>query len=395
MAFKDLQPHQKLIAVHTDFMRHPEFCILGGVTQIGKVEVSHAVPTAGTDGEDVYYNPDFIKDMTRGQLRYLVGHESLHKALHHCTEYATLKERHPEEFAQAIDYVVNGTLESMDTGEVKFLERPTNVPPLVNSRYDTMGVPEVVRALLQKKKEGGAGKATQPMDTHMHTERTEGNAEEMDAVQQKIDDAVRHGEIMQGQMRSEKGAGSGALGGFRESVTDWRPYLRRFVQEMCEGDDQSRFSPPNKRMLPMDIIMPSRFSEATGELIVACDTSGSMGHILPQVFGEVARVCQVSSPERVRIIWWDTKVAGEQVIERKNFASIATQLAPRGGGGTTVSCVARYVREKKYKPKATIMISDGYVEAQYETVPGNLLWGIVGNRGFVPLRGKVLHITEV
>jgi predicted metal-dependent peptidase len=229
----------------------------------------------------------------------------------------------------------------------------------------------------------------------MHVTRTEDNAGEMDAAQQKIDDAVRHGEIMQGQMRSDKGAGTGALSGFRESVTDWRPYLRRFVQEMCEGDDQSRFSPPNKRMLPMDIIMPSRFSEATGELIVACDTSGSMGHILPQVFGEVARVCQVSNPKRVRIIWWDTKVAGEQCIERRDFPSIAHMLAPRGGGGTTVSCVARYVREKKYKPKATIMISDGYVESQYETVPGNLLWGIVGNRGFVPIRGKVLHIQAV
>lgn len=375
-------------------MRHPEFCILGGVTQIGKVETTDKIPTAGTDGEDVYYNPEFIKDMTRKQLRYLVGHEALHKALHHCTEYTGLKERHPEEFAQAIDYVVNGTLETMDIGEVKFLERPTSAPPLVNSKYDNMGVPEVVRDLLQNPPPSDSP-PPKPMDTHVHKSLTEANAQEMAAVQEKIDDAVRHGEIMKGQLRGDSGAGSAALGGFRESVTDWRPYLRRFVQEMCEGDDQSRFSPPNKRMLPMDIIMPSRFSEGTGELIVACDTSGSMNHILPQVFGEVARVCQVASPERVRIIWWDTKVAGEQVIERKDFASIAGMLSPRGGGGTTVSCVAQYVREKKYKPKATIMISDGYIEAQYETVPGNLLWGIVGNRGFVPQRGKVLHITEV
>ena len=76
MAFHDLSLTDRLVAVHIDFMKHSTFCILGGVMMIGKFEVGDMVPTAATDGLDVYYNKDFIKGMTHKQLRYLVGTQS-------------------------------------------------------------------------------------------------------------------------------------------------------------------------------------------------------------------------------------------------------------------------------------------------------------------------------
>jgi predicted metal-dependent peptidase len=400
MAFKDLKPSEKLVAVHTDFMKHKDFCILGGVTQIGKVEVRDDVPTACTNGEDVKYGEAFIAGMSRKQLRYLVGHENLHKALHHCTSYTAVAQKHPNEFAMAIDYVVNWQLESMDTGADKFLERPTDIPPLIDAKYADMSVLEVMRDLLKNppppppKGGGGSGSGDGTMDVHIIVEKTPENEAELEDVKQKLEDAVRHGEIVQGQLRSGTSGEPKSLNGFRESRTDWRPALRRFFQEICEGDDQSRFSPPNKRMLPLDIILPSHFSEMTGEIIIACDTSGSMGHVYPLVFGEVARICQQLNPASVRLLWWDTRIAGEQVFTAKDYANIAKVMKPAGGGGTTVTCVAQHIRAKKYKPKAVILLSDGYIEASYELPPGNVLWGIVGNPRFVPLRGKVLHIEE-
>lgn len=397
MAFQDLSPEQRLVAVHTDMMRHPVFCILGGVTQIGKIVVdAQATETAGTDGTDVYYNPHFILPMSRKQLRMLVAHESMHKALHHCVEYKHLDEKYPDLLNQAMDYVVNGTLEHMDNGTEKFMERPTSIPPLIDPRFDNMSVPEVLRELLKdaQKQPQGKPKPKPTMDKHTHVEKTPENEAEMDAAKQKIDDAVRHGEIVQQQLQSQAGGEGKGLSGFRESKTDWRTPLRRFFQEICEGDDQSRFSPPNKRMLPLDIILPSHFAESTGEVIVACDTSGSMTHILPMVFGEVARICQHAQPASVRVLWWDTKVQSEQVFTPRDYANIAKLQAPRGGGGTTVSCVARYIRDKRLKPKATVMLSDGYIESQYEVPAGNVLWGIVDHTSFVPIRGKVLHIRS-
>jgi predicted metal-dependent peptidase len=339
----------------------------------------------------VFYGAAFIKDMTRKQLRYLVGHENLHKALHHCTEYGVVAKKYPREFAQAIDYVVNWQLESMDTEKDKFLERPTSIPPLVNAKYANMSVLEVMRELLKDPQPN-----QRPMDEHVIGTLTPTDEEikEAEEIKIKIEDAVRHGEIVQGQMRSATGEGTTALNGFRERRTDWKPHLRNFFMEMCEGEDQSRFNPPNKRMLPLDILLPSHFSEMSGEMIIACDTSGSMTGYYGLVFGEIARICQQVQPKSVRVLWWDTRIAGEQVFTVKDYKDIAKAMAPRGGGGTTVSCVAKHIHEKKYKPKATIMLTDGMIEAQYEVAPGNVLWGVVNNSRFVPIRGKVLHIQE-
>lgn len=394
MAFKDMSLPDRLIACHVAALKHPVFCILGGVTQIGKVEIIAGVGTAGTDGTDVYYDPSFIEPMSKKQLLYLIMHEAMHKCLHHCTEYVTVKEKFPDEFAQAIDYVVNGTLEGMDNGAEKFLERPTSIPPLVDPKYANMSVLEVIRDLRKQKEQNPQQKPKPTLDKHTMKEMTPENEAEMEGIKQKIDDAVRHGEIVQKQLPSQMGGEAKGLSGFRESNTDWRTPLRRFFQELCEGDDQSRFNPPNKRMLPLGIMLPSHFNESTGEVVIACDTSGSMTHILPMVFGEVARVCQQANPAKVRVLWWDTKVQSEQVFTQKDYANIAKLQAPRGGGGTTVSCVARYIRDKRIKPKATIMLSDGYIESQYELAPGNLLWGIVDHKSFVPIRGKVLHIRS-
>ena len=394
MAFKDLNPAQKIVAVNTDFMRHPDFAILGGVTQIGAVTISDEIPTAGTDGEDVLFNPDFIAPMTRKQLRYLVGHEALHKALHHCTDYMHLKKKHPEIFAQAIDYVVNWQLESMDTEKEKFLERPTNVPPLIDDKYANMSVPEVMRKLLADP----PPPTQKPMDMHMDGKpvAVEDAADAKD-LKTRIEDAVAQGAVVAEQLQQMRGtsAGSQNLSGFKERKTDWRGPLRKFISDICEGDDQSRFVPPNRRLLPLDIIMPSRFSEATGELIVACDTSASMHGMYPIVFGEIARIAQQMQPQSVRVLWWDTRVAGDQVFAPKDYANIAKLMHPKGGGGTTVSCVAGYINEKRYKPKATILLTDGYLESRYEVPAGNVLWGVCGNSNFRPLRGKLLQIEEV
>jgi predicted metal-dependent peptidase len=438
MAFKDMTLAHRIIAVHLDIMKHKDFSLMGGVTQVGKVNVLAStddmkgfiehimVPTAGTDGCDVYYNEQFCKDFTREQLRYLVLHENFHKALHHCTEYTHLAEKYPEIFAQAIDYVVNDQIETIDP-DLKFVARPTNIPPLIDPKYHDMSVPQVMKMLIDeqkdkdkeqgKKPDGEGGEGGQPgkgkpgkgkpgpMDTHIMRKPGTGSGQpgedEMDTgglnakeLKKQLVDAVNQGAIVRNKLRGEGGGGN-ALSGFQERNTDWRTPLRQFVQELCEGDDQSRFSPPNKRMLPLGIILPSHFSEATGELIVACDTSGSMHGLYPTVFGEIARICKEAVPAKVRVIWWGDHIEGEQVFEPKDYDKIRDLMSPKGGGGTVVSCVARHIVSKQYKPKATIMLTDGWVESQYDCAPGPLLWGVVDNENFVPLKGKVIHISSV
>lgn len=422
MAFKELKADQRIIAVHTDMLRHPEFCILGSVSQVGKVIVTEGHPTAGTNGVDVIYNPDFVMGLNRKQLRYLVAHEQTHKMLRHCTEYRTLQKRNPERYNMAIDYVTNAIIESLDKKK-EFLERPTSVPPLIRDDWLDKSVPEVFRLLEQqaqqqpKSGKGQKGKGSpdgEVLDEHMEAEEgddgepKEGEtdaerqerlakaAQAREAMDKAVNDAVMQGEIVQKQLRQLAGtsAGNQLLNGFRQRNTDWRGPLRRFLTEISEGDENSRFCPPNKRLLAAGFIMPSHFSEAMPEIIVACDTSGSMGGVYPLVFGEIANIAQTVRPKRVRVLWWDTRVAGEQVFEPCDFDKIRDIMKPEGGGGTTVSCVAQHIRKKGYKPKAVIMLTDGYIESQYEVPEGNVLWGVVENPGFVPIRGKKIDICD-
>lgn len=396
MAFDKLTPRDRITAVHVDIMTHSDFSMLGGVTQVGKVIVDDS-QTAGTDGRDVYYGEEFIMGLTRKQLRYLILHENFHKALHHCTAYREICEKYPQQSNMAMDYCINLAIEDIDAGK-GFVERITDPAPLIDTAYRGLSWLEILRKLLDNKK---PEKPT--MDEHKPGKgdgepgKGEGESEPGEgSLKQQIEDAIVQGKITSENLKRQRGeaGGGGALSGYQERRTDWRKPLRKFVQETTEGDDQSRYAPPNKRMIPLDVIMPSHFSEATGELLVACDTSGSMAGVYQIVFGEIAAICKSVQPTSVRILWWDTKIAGEQVFKPADYDKIKNLMKPAGGGGTTVSCVARHIAEKKLKPRCTIMLTDGYVEHSYLCPPGPLLWGIVGNQRFRPLRGKKIDIQE-
>jgi predicted metal-dependent peptidase len=406
MSFKDLALAQRIAAVHFDIMRDPEFSLLGGVTQIGKVKLvsgAGVCPTAGTNGGDVFYNEDFIKDMDRQTLRYLVLHENLHKALHHCTAYKAVVEKHPQMSNMAMDYVINLMIEDMDaamTRDKPFVARPTSTPPLIDARYRGMSFMEVLRDLIKNP----PPEDSSIMDEHMQGEAGEDGAgkeateAQVAALKQAITDAVNQGAIVQAKLRADKSDKSGKptdLSGFQERRTNWREPLKRFVQAVCEGDEQSRWNPPNKRYLPLGIRMPSHYTETIGELVIACDTSGSMGGCYPTVFGEVARICKSVQPAKVRMIWWDTEVNSEQVFLPKDYDTIAKVMKPEGGGGTTVSCVAAYIAAKKYKPVAVIYLTDGLIEANYAVPKVPCLWGVVDNEAWTPSKGGVVRINSL
>ena len=403
MAFKDLTPRERITACHISFMRDPEFTLLGGVTQIGKVEINN-IPTAATNGADCYYGEKFIMGLSQQQLRFVVAHENLHKAYHHCTEYTELVKKYPRESNMAMDYIVNRDVFELDGGR-GFVAATTDPAPLLDSKYAHHSWLEVLKDLLENNKklaqkpQGGGQPGNGPgqpgsgtLDEHIPGDvlpEAEGKA-----LKQQIQDAVNQGKIVAEKLRGQ-GKGGAKLSGFQERKTDWRTPLRKFISEICEGDEHSRFNPPNRRFLPHNIVMPSHFSESTGELVIACDTSWSMAGVLPLVFGEVARVCQQVQPEAVRVIWWSDGIEGVQRFTPKDYAGIAKLMAPKGGGGTTVSCVARYLKENKVKYKACIMLSDGYIESNYEVPEGPLLWGIVDNERFVPRKGKALHLQSL
>ena len=358
---------------------------------MGKRELKPGLRTAATDGLNMYFDPEFIEIQSREQLRYVMIHEAMHIGLRHCVAYPEVCKKYPQLSNMAMDYVVNGFIEEADPHR-KWASHPTSVKPLLDPKYFGWSFLEVLHDL----KTNPPPESSEPMDEHMQgTDSATGQMTEAEAkqVEQAIDDAMRQGAIA-AQKIAGKGKGNNPLEkSLHKRDTNWKQHLREFFEQIIQGDEYSRFCPPNKRMLASGFIMPSHFDLATGEIIVACDTSGSMYGILPIVFGEIAQICSSVRPERVRVIWWDGEVNSEQVFLPHEYEKIAQLVKPVGGGGTRVSCVAEYVREKQYKPKAVIYLSDGYIESNYNVVDGTqILWGIVDNDRFVPSKGKVVRI---
>jgi predicted metal-dependent peptidase len=392
MAYKDLTPSERISAVHLDLMRDPEYSRVGPTTQLGIARIAGPeCPTARTDGLDCWYNERWIMSMTREQLRYVVTHEQMHKMLMHCTLYNAAFKQHPDESGQAVDYVVNLMVEDMDKGR-GFVQRPTDYPPLLDEKYRDMSCLEVLADLIRNKPPGGGGNG-KPMDEHTQRQPGDGDAAAAAAEEQMIDDARVQGEITSSRLRGE-GAGAASLKGFERTETDWREPLRQFMQDVMEGDEQSRWCPPNKLFRPLGILLPSHYTETAGELVVACDTSGSMRSYYARIFGEIGRVCEQVQPREVKVIWWDTRVAGVQTFFPVDYPQLKDKLDAKGGGGTTVSCVAQYMRKHGITPQATIILTDGEIESEYECPAGPLLWGVVGNARFRPLRGQLLRIGK-
>jgi predicted metal-dependent peptidase len=129
--------------------------------------------------------------------------------------------------------------------------------------------------------------------------------------------------------------------------------------------------------------------------VVAIDTSGSIsGDILTAFATELASICDLCEPEKVRVLWWDTHVHGEQIFEG-NYMGLAKMLKPVGGGGTRVGCVSDYIVKERINADCVIVFTDGYVESSFvwDVIPPTL-WMVTENISFHPPVGKKVMINN-
>ncbi len=390
MSFDKMTLNQRIQAANIDCMRHPKFALLSGVIMMGKSEVTDNLPTAATNGRDKLYGADFITPLNRKQLRYLVLHENFHVALKHCVLYKDIKKKWARKTNKAQDYVINGLIEEMDPG-FTFVERPSK-GILVDPKFNGMSFQQVFNLLPDDAEDegGGGGKDDNPFDEHIDADDL--SFDEQQDLSRQIDDANRQGQMLARKLAGKDGGGSDIFGLAADRSTDWVSALREFIQSVSTGDDNSRFAPPNKRLLAAGFILPSHFTESIGEIIIAADTSGSMGPYYKLLFGEVSTICQQTKPAAVRVLWWDTSVCGDQVFTAADYDQIATLLKPKGGGGTTPQVVVDYIVKHKIDAKAIIWLSDGYIGCDDPITTMPSLWGVVDNDSFVAKHGKTLHI---
>jgi predicted metal-dependent peptidase len=208
----------------------------------------------------------------------------------------------------------------------------------------------------------------------------------------RVDRAIREGALLAGRLGVDLPRQITEL---LEPVVDWKAELSEFVSAACKGKDEYTWRKFNRRQLANDMYLPSVENETIGEVIVAIDTSGSIGQEQINAFAsELVSICEAVQPDAVRVLWWDTKVHGQQLFT-DNYQNIGAMLKPQGGGGTRVSCVSEYLNKNKYKAECVLVFTDGYLESTVTwDISAPTLWLVTENKNWVPPVGKVVHVKE-
>ena len=348
-----LTAEQRIERCHIDLMKSPQFVAYSGILMIGETKVDDNIPTACTNGKDVKFGRGFVASLNDLQLRGLILHEAKHKMYRHLLTWKHLHKQDPMRANMACDYVINLEIKDESEKSNKFVVLPDGA--LIDERYRGLNSAEVFALLPEQ--EGGIG--GEGFDEHDWEGADSLNDAEKTALAKEIDQAIRQGAILAGKVG---GNVDRSFTDLMSAKVDWKEALREFVSSVSQGKDDSTWRKPNRRWLQHDIYMPSTISESMGRVVVAIDTSGSIyGEVLNRFISEVASVMQNMNPEQVDLLYWDSEVAGHEVYGLNDADRMTASTKPKGGGGTTPSCITRYMAKHKIDPVCAIILTDGYV----------------------------------
>ena len=384
-----LTAEQRLQKAVMAIMAHDKYVGLSSVLMIGDRTVDDTVPTACTNGRDEMYGRAFVDGLNDAELRFLILHECYHKMYQHLTTWKHLYDKHAQVANAACDYVINIQLVDGDNGE-GFIKMPK--VGLFDEQYRGMDSAQVFHKIYDSLPEGDDGSGVgDSLDDHGWEEAEQLSEEEKGDLEREVEEAIRQGVLVAGKLGS---GGARDLEALLKPQIDWRDVLREFISTTCAGNDFSTWSRPNRKFISTGVYMPSGISQSVGELVVAVDTSASIGqHELTTFLSEIKSVCDNVRPDRIRLLYWDTEVCADETYNLTETDTLVQSTKPAGGGGTDVRCVSEYMTEHKINPQAVIVFTDGYV-FDWGTWTCPILWAIYDFERAKPDCGKVVHIAK-
>jgi predicted metal-dependent peptidase len=379
---------KRIERAHVELMAHKDTMEYASIIMVGKYKVSDDVPTACTNGIDCMYGSEFIGGLSDSDLRGLIMHENLHKTFQHTFLWKHLYEENARCANMACDYVINLIIHDISQSSRGFVTLPK--VGLLDERFRGMNSQEVFETLMDEGQgEGGGGGEGAGLDDHDWTPSGK-TQKEIEEHIKEVNQAIRQGQLMAGKMGGNQ---SRALGELVEPKVDWREQLRDYINSLADGKDVSTWQKVNRRWLQHDMYMPSTLSESMGRIVIAIDTSGSIGgEALNEFLSEVQAICMNVQPELVDLLYWDTEVASHEIYGRDKLGDLVKSTKPEGGGGTDPSCIPAYIKDKGLKPECVVVLTDGYVGG-WGTWEHPVLWAITGGYKPTPSVGKAIYVS--
>lgn len=341
-------------------IKHPFFGSLLTCMPMHETEVlpdGSPLPTAATNMTEIFISPKFVDTIDDDVLEFVFAHEIMHVALEHGIR---TQNRNPILWNVAGDFAINLMLE--ETG-FKVWDKA-----LLDKKWEGMNAEHIYDKLQQdadkqRKQSGqsgngdgdddpsGQGYGNNPMIGDLVKPDGAGDPAQQAEMQRKVRQMVAQAATTARMAGKLSGALERMVGEILEPQVPWKDMLREYMMKTA-ADDES-WNRRNRRF--QNVYLPKRYSERMGEIVCIGDTSGSIGNDeLMKYVSEATSIAEDCKPERVRILWADTQVAGEQVFE------YGEQIVPKpaGHGGTDMRVPLEHAEQ--FEPEVVVLFTDGY-----------------------------------
>jgi predicted metal-dependent peptidase len=326
-----------------------------------KREMDSSIPTAGTNGLVVKFNPDWCEQWDNEQLFGLVLHEALHVVLMHMWRRG---DRDMKLWNYANDAVNNAYIKS----------RKYKLPDggvFLSWVKESDGSEEVYDKLKKNPP------LPQP-DGQPDAGGFDGSGDIEDAPDDATRIDVEASIVAAAKMAKECGHGSSLidriLGSAGQPRVRWQDETRSMMTESAQSDFS--FRRVNRRFISSNIYLPSMYSDALGGLAIGFDTSGSMGDDeADQIATELTAIVSDLQPAFVEVIYCDAKVTKVQRFERGDELI----LRPKGGGGTRFKPVFDHIEASEDRYCGLVFFTDleGNLRECVEP-PFPVIWADIG-----------------
>lgn len=420
MATNKHSAEQRIERSHLAIMKHPSFCAWSGLLFVGDWKIDDKCPTAYVNASgDTRYGRQFIESQPKVgnadvHVNYITLHENGHKALLHLIRGKQMFKENPMIANIAADHVVNNMIEEADpTGAFAKMPLDEDGKPMGHCDHKFRGksLKEVYTELMKEAKQqgGGGGKGktkTKGFDEHDPKGSGQGTGEDGDgdgeggggreltdeeakALEEAIEQALRNGSYLAGK---QGGNAKRLVGDVLDAKIDWREQLAEFIMEACQGEDEATWRRPLRRFVGEDIYLPSSYQETVGKIFCGIDVSGSVGDKeMNACLGEVVEMCRVMRPSELVLCYWDDGITQMENYKPDQYDDIVRLTRPKGGGGTDVGDVAKYVNKHADEFQCAIILTDGYIGGGWRTWNVPVLW-VLTTKNMVANCGKSLYI---
>lgn len=345
-------------------LRHPFF---GNMATRLKIQAADDwLPTAATDGRNLYYNTQFFNAMSNKEIEFVIAHEILHCVYDH---FSRRDHRDPKLYNIAADYIVNNLLVRDRIGL-----KPKLIDCFQDFKYEGWSSEEVYDELFKNAKKINIDDLGELLDEHIDWEaddkegdskdgKDNGNGrprltkDELDQIKDEIKEAMI-------QAAQSAGAGNTPAGIQRlikemtEPKMNWRELLRQQIQSTIRSD--YTFARPSRKGQCSGAILPGMNFSDTIDISIALDMSGSIGNAQAAEFlGEIKGIMDEFKEYQIKLWCFDTKVYNEQDFSADGGEEL-TNYEIMGGGGTDFDANWTYMKENDIQPKKFIMFTDGY-----------------------------------